>query len=101
MKPICGRFFFPIGAIYPVESFPSWLKAFAHVNTEAYEVNALNRLLFKGADLEMVSLDIVFLALFTSVMLGLSIITFRRTVCERESWIWQSIFFNFNKRKSK
>ena len=72
--------FFPSGAIYPIESFPSWLKAFAKVNPEAYAVNALKYILFKGADLKTISPDIAFLGAFTALMLGASVITFKRTL---------------------
>ena len=32
--------FFPSGAIYPVESFPPWLRTFAHFNPENLESHA-------------------------------------------------------------
>ena len=43
--------FFPSGAIYPIASFPGWLRAFAKVNPEAYAVDALKSILFKGRGL--------------------------------------------------
>ncbi len=73
-------FFFPSGAIYPVESFPSWLRAFAKVNPEAYAVHALKSVLFKGAGLQVISGDILFLFVFTNVMMLISIMTFKRTL---------------------
>lgn len=72
--------FFPSGAIYPVESFPGWLKTFAKFNPEAYAVRALKYILFKGVGLKTISSDIAFLAIFTTIMMTASIITFRRTV---------------------
>ena len=33
--------FFLSGAIYPIASFPGWLKVFAKINPEAYAVDAL------------------------------------------------------------
>ncbi len=73
-------FFFPSGAIYPVESFPPWLQAFATVNPETYSVHALKALLFKGASLNAVAGDLVFLAGFSLVTLTISIVTFKRTL---------------------
>ncbi len=73
-------FFFPSGAVYPVESFPGWLKAFAKVNPEAYAVHALKSILFKGAGLKIVAGDILFLVVFTAVMMGIAIVTFKRTL---------------------
>ncbi|HBH62133.1 MAG TPA: hypothetical protein DDX85_10440 [Nitrospiraceae bacterium] len=72
--------FFPSGAIYPVASFPGWLKTFALVNPEAYAVDALKSILFKGADLSSVSHDIAYLLFFTLVMMTVAIFAFKRTV---------------------
>jgi len=73
-------FFFPSGAIYPVESFPRWLQAFATINPETYSVHALKALLFKGAGLGAVTGDLLFLAGFSFVTLAVSIITFKRSL---------------------
>jgi ABC-2 type transport system permease protein len=72
--------FFPSGAVYPIASFPGWLKTFAKINPEAYAVHALKGLLFKGADLASISTDIAFLSVFTIVMMTTAIVTFRRTL---------------------
>jgi ABC-2 type transport system permease protein len=72
--------FFPSGAIYPIASFPQWLKAFAKVNPEAHAIAALKSILFKGASLGGVSAEIAFLLLFTVVTLVLAIATFKRTL---------------------
>ncbi len=71
-------FFFPSGAIYPVESFPWWLKGFAIVNPETYSVHALRAILFKGADIEAVKGDILFLSVFAVVALLIGILVFKR-----------------------
>ncbi len=72
--------FFPSGAIYPIASFPGWLKAFAKVNPEAYAVDALKSVLFKDERIIDISGDILFLAIFTLVMMTIAIITFKRTL---------------------
>ncbi|MBI5664021.1 MAG: ABC transporter permease [Nitrospirae bacterium] len=72
--------FFPSGAIYPVASFPGWLKSFALVNPEAYAVDALKSILFKGAALSSVSHDIAYLFMFTLIMMIVAIFAFKRTV---------------------
>ncbi|MEJ2697167.1 MAG: ABC transporter permease [Candidatus Sulfobium sp.] len=72
--------FFPSGAVYPVASFPSWLKTFAKVNPEAYAVEALKSILFKNAPIVNISGDLAFLAVFTTVMMFTAIISFRRTL---------------------
>ncbi|MBI4844693.1 MAG: ABC transporter permease [Nitrospirae bacterium] len=73
-------FFFPSGAIYPIESFPAWLRAFAKVNPEAYAVHALKSVLFKGAGLDVILGDIIFLLIFTNVMMVIAILSFKRTM---------------------
>ncbi len=73
-------FFFPSGAVYPIESFPDWLKTFAKINPEAYAVHALKSILFKNAGLKIVIGDIMFLLVFTVVMTSVAIVTFKRTL---------------------
>jgi len=70
--------FFPSGAIYPVASFPDWLRAFARLNPEAYAVHALKTILFKDAAIDALSGDLLFLASFALIMLSLAVITFKR-----------------------
>jgi ABC-2 type transport system permease protein len=72
--------FFPSGAIYPIASFPPWLKAFAKGNPEAYAVHALKSILFKGLDLRSILVDIIFLSIFTVVMMTTAIASFKRTL---------------------
>ncbi len=72
--------FFPSGAVYPIASFPPWLKAFAKINPEAYSVDAMKSVLFKNAGIAYISGDIVFLMAFTAVMMTLSILSFKRTL---------------------
>jgi len=72
--------FFPSGAIYPVESFPPWLRSFSRYNPETHAVSAIKSILFKGADFPAVSHDIVFLLVFTTLMLVLASVSFKRTL---------------------
>jgi ABC-2 type transport system permease protein len=72
--------FFPSGAVYPIASFPGWLRNFAKINPEAYAVDALKAILFKNANLTYIAGDIVFLLVFTGVMMTLAILTFKRTI---------------------
>jgi hypothetical protein len=39
--------FFPSGAVYPVESFPKWLRVLAEYNPETHAVGAPKSILFK------------------------------------------------------
>jgi ABC-2 type transport system permease protein len=72
--------FFPSGAIYPVESFPLWLRRFAVINPETHAVSALKSILFKGADFHAISSDATFLVIFMVMMLVLASVSFKRTL---------------------
>ena len=72
--------FFPSGAVYPVASFPSWLRAFAAANPEKYAVDALKSVLFKQAGIAAIWPDLLFLTAFTAVMMSAAIFMFKRTL---------------------
>lgn len=73
-------FFFPSGALYPVQSFPAWLRAFARVNPETHAVAALKAVLFRGGDLAAASEHVAFLVVFAALMLCVSTLTLKRTL---------------------
>jgi ABC-2 type transport system permease protein len=72
--------FFPSGALYPVESYPSWLLSISAVDPLTYGVRALRNLLLRGAAPRAVYSDWVFLATFTVVSGVLTKVLFRREV---------------------
>ncbi|MFQ5580508.1 MAG: ABC transporter permease [Nitrospiria bacterium] len=72
--------FFPSGAVYPIESFPPWLRSFTQYNPETYAVHALKSILFKGAQWEAIQGDLAFLGGFTLIMFLLSTGMYRRTL---------------------
>jgi ABC-2 type transport system permease protein len=72
--------FFPSGALYPIDSFPGWLRAFAHVNPETHAIAALKAVLFRGGDLAAATQHVGFLVLFAVAMLALATITLKRTL---------------------
>ena len=71
-------FFFPSGAIYPVESFPGWLRAFAVINPETYSVHALKAILFKGVCFKGIEMDFIFLSIFALVTLTIATLIYKR-----------------------
>lgn len=73
-------FFFPSGAIYPVESFPEWLRYFSMVNPETYSVHALRAVLYKGAGVRSLGGDIIFLTIFAVIAIAVGTVTFKRTL---------------------
>ena len=72
--------FFPSGALYPIESYPTWLAKIAAIDPLTYGVRALRNLLLRGADPSSAYADWVFLATFTVVCGVLTKVLFRREV---------------------
>jgi ABC-2 type transport system permease protein len=78
--PINLILYFTSGAIYPVEGFPWWMKYIATVNPEAYAVHALRQIMYKTADIGAIATDLGFLAVFTTVMVIIATLVFKRSL---------------------
>jgi len=78
--PINLTLYYTSGAIYPLDGMPTWMQQISVINPETYSVHALRLLMYKGAGLQAVAGDFVFLALFTVLMIGLSVLAFRRAL---------------------
>jgi ABC-2 type transport system permease protein len=78
--PINLILYFTSGAVYPIEGFPSWMRAIASINPEAYAIHALRDLMYKGAGPYAVIGDLAFLALFTGIMIALATVAFKRAL---------------------
>lgn len=78
--PINLVLYFTSGAIYPVESFPWWMKWVATVNPEAYAVHALRQIMYKTADFGAIAGDLAFLLAFTGIMVVFATLAFKRTL---------------------
>lgn len=72
--------FFPSGALYPVESYPGWLRAISRVDPLTYGVDALRDLLLRGAPAATAFPRWVFLVTFTLAGGVLTQVLFRREV---------------------
>ena len=72
--------FFPSGALYPVESYPAWLRALSSVDPLTYGLKALRDMLLRGADPSACYAPWVFLATFTLVCGILTRVLFKREV---------------------
>ncbi len=70
--------YFPSGALYPVESFPPWLRAFSRFDPETYAVNAMKALLLRETPPNAVMEDLLILVAFAVGAATLAILTFRR-----------------------
>ena len=72
--------FFPSGAIYPVNAFPAWMKVITVVDPFTYAVHAFKDLLLKNTSTVAIAGDLVYLAVFSVVMMGCATLLFRRTL---------------------
>lgn len=72
--------YFPSGAIYPVYAFPPWLRAFSAINPFTYAVHGFRELLLKDAGITAVYGDLLFLGIFSVVMLSGATLLFKRTL---------------------
>jgi ABC-2 type transport system permease protein len=72
--------FFPSGSVYPIQAFPKWLRAIAHVDPFTYAVDGFKCLLLKQTTLSAVWGDMLFLSLFAMLTLGIAIPLFKRTL---------------------
>ena len=72
--------FFPSGALYPVESYPGWLRAISRIDPLTYGVDALRDLLLRGAPASTALPRWIFLAAFTLSGGVLTQVLFRREV---------------------
>jgi ABC-2 type transport system permease protein len=72
--------YFPSGAVYPIGSFPAWMKAIAIVDPFTYAVHGFKQLVLKNTGLMAVSGDLIFLTVFTVLMMIAATLLFRRTL---------------------
>jgi ABC-2 type transport system permease protein len=70
--------FFPSGAMYPISSFPPWLRAVAAVNPFAYAVRGFRAVLLKNTEVTALAGDVVFLAAFSFICVTGTVLFFSR-----------------------
>ncbi len=72
--------FFPSGAVYPIQAFPTWMKVITTIDPFTYAVHGFKQLILKNSSLLSISGDIVYLGLFTLVSITAATLLFRRTL---------------------
>ena len=72
--------YFTSGAVYPTQSFPSWMKIITTVDPFTYAVHGFKQLVLKNTGLMAVSGDLLFLFCFTVLAMGIATLLFRRTL---------------------
>ncbi len=70
--------FFPSGAVYPTEAFPSWLRWISVIDPFTYTVHALRNLTLKNTGIEGIYMDVLILIGFSAVMISGSLALFKR-----------------------
>jgi ABC-2 type transport system permease protein len=70
--------YFPSGAVYPQEAFPSWLRALAVVDPFTYPVHALKSVLLKDTGFAAINNDLLYLLGFSAVTMALATVLFKR-----------------------
>jgi ABC-2 type transport system permease protein len=72
--------FFPSGAVYPTQAFPSWMKVITVIDPFTYAVDGFKELLLKNTGLVPILPDLAFLFGFSVVAMGTATLLFRRTL---------------------
>ena len=72
--------FFPSGALYPVESYPAWLRAISNIDPLTYGLKAMRDVLLRGASSSACYAPWLFLLTFTLVCGILTRVLFRREI---------------------
>jgi ABC-2 type transport system permease protein len=72
--------YFPSGAVYPQQGFPSWMRAIAAVDPFTYAVHAFKSLLLKNTGFDAIYGDLGYLLIFSVVSMSAATTLFRRTL---------------------
>jgi len=72
--------FMTSGAFYPVLGMPAWLRWITEINPEYYGIHALRSIILRGQGLDVIGIDLVALLIFSTAMIVLGIMTYRRTL---------------------
>jgi ABC-2 type transport system permease protein len=72
--------YFPSGAVYPQQGFPSWMQVIAKVDPFTYAVHAFKSLLLKNTGFEAIGFDLLYLVVFGAVTMTAATALFKRTL---------------------
>ncbi len=70
--------FFPSGAVYPTEAFPSWLRWISVIDPFTYTVHALRNLTVKNTGFAGIYTDVLILGGFSAIMVASCVALFKR-----------------------
>jgi ABC-2 type transport system permease protein len=72
--------FFPSGAVYPVYGFPTWMRVISKGDPFTYAVHAFKTLLLKNTGIVVIAGDLLYLTVFTVVVMFAATVLFRRSL---------------------
>src|SRR5262249_42894376 len=72
--------YFPSGAVYPQQGFPSWMQAIAVVDPFTYAVHAFKSLLLKNTGFVAITGDLIYLLIFSAISMIAATALFKRTL---------------------
>jgi ABC-2 type transport system permease protein len=72
--------YFPSGAVYPQQGFPTWMQWIAVVDPFTYAVHSFKSLLLKNTGFGAIGFDLLYLTIFSAVMMTAATMLFRRTL---------------------
>ncbi len=72
--------FFPSGAVYPTNGFPTWMKVVSSVDPFTFAVRSFKELLLKNTGLTAIAGDLGVLLAFAALMMLAATLLFRRTL---------------------
>ena len=72
--------YFPSGAVYPQQGFPTWMQGIAAVDPFTYAVHAFKSLLLKNTGFAAIGGDLLYLLVFSAVCMTAATLLFKRTL---------------------
>ncbi len=72
--------YFPSGAVYPQQGFPSWMQVIAKVDPFTYAVHGFKSLLLKNTGIDAIGGDLLYLVGFSVVAMTAATSLFKRTL---------------------
>ncbi len=72
--------YFPSGAVYPQQGFPTWMHYIAIIDPFTYAVHAFKSLLLKNTGFAAIGGDLLYLGVFSVICMTAATMLFRRTL---------------------
>jgi ABC-2 type transport system permease protein len=70
--------YFPSGAVYPQQGFPTWMHYIAVLDPFTYAVHAFKSLMLKNTGFGAIGFDLLYLSVFTVIMMSAATMLFKR-----------------------